>query len=155
MQTRVTAGCLLMGMVCPLLAAPADVTSGDGAKSHRAPAQGSFQIAQAAPAIATLSPASGQIGTKVTIQGSGFTLDNIIHFRGTPDSFDVGPVRSDNGVTLQFEVNTCPTYQPRCPARYVTPGSYGVAVSNAKGRSNEAKFTLTARTGWITRNLQQ
>jgi len=154
MQTLATACYLLVGMVCPLLAAPADVASGDWTKSYRAPPQGSFQIAQAAPAIATLTPTSGRIGTKVTIQGSGFTLDNMIHFRGTPDSFDIGPVRSDNGVTLQFEVNTCPTYQPQCPARYVTPGSYGVAVSNANGRSKEAKFTLTARTGWITHNLR-
>ncbi|MDI3565674.1 IPT/TIG domain-containing protein [Bradyrhizobium sp. Arg816] len=131
------------------LGAAATVFSTPDTRADRkpAPANAAIQIAQAAPTITGLSPESGRIGTLITLRGSGFTLENMIHFRGDVDSFDVGPIRSDDGATLQFEVNTCPPYQPRCPARYLTPGPYGVTVSNSNGRSQEVRFVLTARAG--------
>ncbi len=96
------------------------------------------------PFISKLIPASGPIGTAVTIQGRGFTDDNTIEFRSDQGSFEVDNVRADDG-SLKFQVNTCPSYQPQCPARYVAPAPYIVTVRNAGGRSNEAKFTLTSR----------
>jgi hypothetical protein len=111
--------------------------------------QGRFDVAQAAaaPTIAAFSPTSGSIGTLVTILGANFTpTDNVIHFRGEQDSFDAGsPVGSENGTSLQFRITTCPSYQPQCPGRYVSPGVYKVTVTNVNGASNEATFTLTSR----------
>jgi hypothetical protein len=101
----------------------------------------------AAPTIASLFPDSGPFGTPVTIRGSGFNLENTIRFQGVQDSFDIVSVRSESGVTLVFQVSTCPSYQPGCPARYIAPGSYKVTVINANGSSNQATFTLNARTG--------
>ncbi len=98
-----------------------------------------------APNIATLLPTSGPLGTLVTIQGTGFTPDNLIRFRSAQDSFDVVSIRSENGTTVQFRVTTCPSYQPQCPARYITPGVYEVTLINVNGESNRATFALTRR----------
>jgi hypothetical protein len=98
-----------------------------------------------APNIATLLPASGPLGTLVTVQGTGFTPDNLIRFRSAQDSFDVVSIPSENGTTVQFRVTTCPSYQPQCPARYITPGVYEVTLINANGESNRATFVLTRR----------
>jgi len=112
-----------------------------GAQGSNAPAR------TAAPTIASLFPESGPFGTPVTIRGSGFNLDNTIRFQGLRDSFEIVSVRSESGVVLTFQVSTCPSYQPGCPGRYVAPGPYKVTVINANGSSNQAAFTLTARTG--------
>jgi hypothetical protein len=118
----------------------------DAASSRPSPR--SLHFAQAtAPSIATLSPSAGPFGTSVTIRGAGFTSANTIEFRGSVDDFDVAPVSSTDGVTLQFRVTTCPPQQPQCPTRYISPGTYAVTVVNGNGRSNQAKFSLTARSG--------
>jgi len=101
------------------------------------------------PVIVALVPTSGPIGTVVAIQGRGFTSDNTIEFRRDQDSFEIGNVKSDDGISLKFEVNACPSYQSRCPARYIAPASYIVTIRNAAGRSNEAAFSLTARAGCL------
>ncbi|MFK4652847.1 hypothetical protein ABIF97_002781 [Bradyrhizobium japonicum] len=150
MRSRSAAFWLLAATLMPVLGAAAGISSTPDTSADRKPppASAAVQIVQAAvPTITGLSPESGPIGTLVTLLGSGFTLQNMIHLRGSVESFDVGPLRSDDGVTLQFEVNTCPPYQPRCPARYLTPGPYGIAVSNGNGRSQEVRFVLTARAG--------
>jgi hypothetical protein len=107
-----------------------------------------FEVAKStdAPSIASVHPSSGPIGTWVAIHGTGFTADgNTIQFRGSQASFAAGsPVRSEGGTSLQFEVNTCPSYQPRCPGFYVAPGNYNVTVINTNGASNKARFVLTS-----------
>ena len=171
MKVLVTMGCMLAAMFYPMFASTTNALISaaavvEGAQitakligaiergippqaSAQPEPQGRFDVAQsaAAPTIAALSPTSGPIGTLVTILGANFTsTDNVIHFRGEHDSFDAGsPVGSENGTSLQFQISTCPSYQPRCPGRYVSPGVYKVTVINVNGASNEATFTLTAR----------
>jgi hypothetical protein len=95
------------------------------------------------PAIRTLSPDSGPVGTIVTIVGSGFTSNNTIQFRGEQASFAAGsPVQSVDHTTLVFHVTTCPSYQLQCPAFFVPAGRYTVNVVNGNGTSNAAVFVL-------------
>lgn len=99
-----------------------------------------------APKIVALVPISGPIGSIVMIKGANFTSKNLIQFRSANASFAAGsPVASKSGASLQFEVNTCPSYEPRCPGFFVPPGVYEVTVVNENGASNEATFTLTPR----------
>jgi IPT/TIG domain len=112
----------------------------------RSNAQGKFAVTQAAaaaPTIASLSPTSGPAGTQVTVLGTNFTSDNTVHFSGAGISFAAGsPVGSENGTSLQFFVGSCPSYAPQCPGFYILPGAYNVTLSNAKGTSNQAIFTV-------------
>ena len=95
--------------------------------------------------LVSLSPNSGAVGTQITIGGSGFTNDNIIHFGGGA----VGNVISGNGKTLSFTVPSsigpyckpgtmCPMYMME-----VTPRAYDVYVENESGTSNTMQFTVT------------
>jgi IPT/TIG domain len=152
--------CLLLAMVCPPLQSAdgagwrAEFERGSrfGADAWLRPAspagqRSKLEVAQSgAPAIAALSPNSGPMGTVVTIRGANLTSkDNLVQFRG-PVSFAAGsPVGSENGTILQFEVNACPSHEPRCPPFYIPPGVYAVTVINANGTSNEASFDLTSR----------
>jgi hypothetical protein len=109
---------------------------------------GKIELAQAkvAPVIAGLSPTSGPVGTRVTIQGANFTANNLIQFRGERMSFVVSssPIASDNGISLQFSVGVCSPSQPQCPSAFIFSGIYKVTVNNANGESNEASFTITS-----------
>ena len=99
--------------------------------------------AAVAPLIQSLSPPSGPYGTVVTIRGTGFTAENRVQFRGARFSFAAdSPVSSQDGKTLEFRVSNCPSYEPKCPAFYIPPGTYAVAVVNASGTSNEASFEI-------------
>ncbi len=107
-----------------------------------------------APSITVLTPISGSIGTRVVINGSGFTpATNIIYFNG----ISVGTYNSD-GKTLTFTVpstlqppmSSCPTGMA-CPQVIVmpspisvTPGIYPIKVTNANGGSKAVNFTVTA-----------
>lgn len=97
------------------------------------------------PAITSLSPTSGKVGTQIIINGTGFTSDSSILFDGYSFGFDA--VSAD----IRF---TVPTYYPSpcsgatgfyCTAsmRLVSPGTHTVAVKNANGTSNSVKFTVT------------
>jgi hypothetical protein len=114
------------------------------AKSH-----GELTVAQstAAPTIVAINPASGPIGTLITISGTGFTTKNDIKFKNDYASpfLAESPVSSDTGASLQLHVNPCPSYEPRCPTFFVPPGIYHVTVVNDGGESNEATFVLTSR----------
>lgn len=100
--------------------------------------------------LTALRPASGPVGTEVTILGAGFApSDNTVKF-GPGYLDDIG---SADGVTLRFVVpeghSLC---SPRAPGPCaggvyprVTPGAYAVSVVNAAGASNSLVFTVTSR----------
>jgi hypothetical protein len=106
----------------------------------------------AAPAISSLSPSSGAVGSVVTITGTGFSsAGNVINF----DVYTFNNISStNNGTTLTFNVpstifyNTCQTGK-MCPnfARPTTNGNYGVTVTNQNGTSNSLVFTVTGSPG--------
>ena len=109
-------------------------------------------------AIVSLAPASGPVGTRVTINGSGFAATgNTVTFTAvaiageTPNEPSVIPeLTSANGMAIGFDVlavwRPACSYGPApCPfARIPTaPGTYRVTVTNAKGTSNAMAFTVT------------
>ena len=97
----------------------------------------------AAPAINSISPSMGAIGTPVTLTGSNFTSDSILYFGNgyvTPSS--------NNGSVMTFVV---PQYvSPYCASgmmcpmwvQQITPGTYSVSIKNSAGTSNSATFTV-------------
>ncbi|MFA6050318.1 MAG: IPT/TIG domain-containing protein [Candidatus Paceibacterota bacterium] len=102
---------------------------------------------QNVPTISSLSPSSGNIGTTVTIYGSGFFGTNTVYFGGSA----VSAVAASNGQMISF---TVPEYISPCNpgmycillARQVTPGNYDVRVQNNYGTSNTMQFTVTGQT---------
>jgi hypothetical protein len=110
-------------------------------RSHLAIAQ---QIV--APTITSIFPGSGPIGTLVTISGAGFTGKNDVNFRNGDVFFLAeSPVKSEDGMSLHFHLNPCPSHEPKCPRFFIPPGSYHVTVVNDGGTSNETVFELTSR----------
>jgi hypothetical protein len=104
-----------------------------------------------APAISSLSPASGAIGAQVTISGLGFTpTGNKIKFGNLGSENNPSySLNSSDGKTIVFTVPNsnyyaCQASTPPCyPAVYLTPpGIYPVSVINANGTSGEVNFTV-------------
>jgi hypothetical protein len=96
--------------------------------------------------IASIAPASGQVGSAVTLHGSGFLSTNTVLFGGGP----INNVSSTNGGTvLTFTVPSSigPDCQPgmMCPMyeRLVTDDTYSIAVRNADGTSDAVSFIVT------------
>ena len=105
------------------------------------------------PAISSLSPTSGPIGTTVTITGSGFTpTGNKVKFGNSGSENNPSySLNSPDGKTLVFTVPSTNYYaclytQPVCYVVQVliSPGAYAVSVINGNGQSNEASFKVTA-----------
>ena len=97
-----------------------------------------------APFITSLAPSSGQVGSIVTISGSGFTTSNTIYFGGYGAFFNV---YSADGHTLSFAVPSAISpcgNNPQCmaPAFLVGPGNYNVYISNVFGTSNQVGFIV-------------
>ncbi|MDR3642197.1 MAG: hypothetical protein P4L74_01045 [Candidatus Doudnabacteria bacterium] len=115
---------------------------------------------QNAVSLASMAPGSGSVGTKVTINGYGFTPGgNQISFGdfggryrkdGTADNI-IATASSTDGTTLNFMV---PASGPsgilcdsgnKCAAVAAirrTPGNYNVSVTNSNGSSNMLVFTI-------------
>lgn len=86
-----------------------------------------------APNITGISPSLGAVGTAVTLSGSGFTsTDNAINLAGVNNA--VTGLSSADGFTLKFNV-------PQTPCEPLKACS--VSVTNLRGSSNTAYFTLT------------
>lgn len=113
--------------------------------------------------LSSVSPASGSVGTNVTLAGFGFTNDNTILFDGSIAVRNASVIssvaiacttdpdcRSGIRQTLQFTVPS--TLGPNCPVgslcptyvRSVTPGQYAVSVENSNGTSHTSVFTVTS-----------
>ena len=106
-----------------------------------------------APQISGINPNSGNIGQLINIIGSGFTpTNNTVEFGG--NTYITG-LNSGNGQSVQF---TVPIHtQPCAPANVgpctlgtsalITPGAYGISVSNQNGTSNTLPFEVTSNPG--------
>ena len=88
----------------------------------------SFQvIGTVAPVVSGIAPASGSVGSNVTISGSGFTGTTSVSFNGTPTFF--------------FNVNGDGQIMANVPDG-ATSGP--ILVTNAAGSGPSASFTVTA-----------
>jgi hypothetical protein len=99
------------------------------------------------PWIYSVSPTYGSVGTQITIYGTGFNGDNIVHFGNGGQAH----VTSASGnyiyytvpssvtpCTVQVNGNTgCPQY-----AQQVTPGQYQMYVTTNGVNSNSLTFTV-------------
>jgi hypothetical protein len=97
------------------------------------------------PLILSVYPASGPVGTLITVSGRGFDpLDNRINFGG-------GAILGNASVDADTIVFAVPEYLlPGCylagcrrPNLEVTPGTYGLSVTNSKGTSDGLDFLVT------------
>ena len=115
----------------------------------------------AKPFIESISPSSGTIGTKITITGREFNLNNDIAFaniKGNKTDQDYKTIYINNltsldGRTLNFELpqygGLCPSViKPieACPEIAVTlnEGEYELFVVNKNGESNKKRFAITS-----------
>ena len=105
-----------------------------------------------APAIDSLQPNSGPVGTSVTVTGNGFTpTGNRVKFGNLGvEDWSKYNLSSTDGKTLSFSVPagnymSCWNTVPACgaPSIGTAPGVYSVSVINANGVSNVVTFTVT------------
>ncbi|TSC61407.1 MAG: S-layer protein, partial [Parcubacteria group bacterium Greene0416_14] len=97
-----------------------------------------------APAISSISPSSGPVGTTVTLTGTGFTPSfNNINF-GSVTAL-ITNLSSADGKTLTFTIpnSLCRTGEI-CTLQTIPPGTYNVSVTNVNGTSNAVQFTVTS-----------
>jgi hypothetical protein len=100
----------------------------------------------APPTLSSLTPQQGASGTFVTIQGTGFTADNTVHF-GAGGSLHVAS--ANNGTLIRYKIpiaiGPCDLMSTPCrdvATRMLLPGVYPISVSNPDGESNKLEFTL-------------
>lgn len=110
---------------------------------------------QSTARITRLNPASGPIGTRVAIYGSGFTSTNTIYFNSNQNGNGVSGAytepSSQGGTVIYFTIPekdnpTCPnnTACPIRPPSAVVPGEYRIGLFNSEhGFSNQLPFTVT------------
>lgn len=100
-----------------------------------------------APAITSVQPLTGPVGTRVTITGTGFSDSaNTINFgvSAYPN------VPGTNGTTIVFAVPMqanppCRNLTPPCEiaTALITPGDYALSVTTIQGTSAAVTFTVT------------
>ncbi len=99
---------------------------------------------QSAPALSSINPTSGTVGTKVTLKGSGFSRDtNMIDLETSGGAvYSHIMARSQDGRTLVFSVpstvNKCGEMYPDggCISMPTPSGHYQVAVTNTNGKTS-------------------
>lgn len=110
------------------------------------------------PAITSISPSSGPIGTTIEIQGcnfQGFESDKIVWFtnskgeKGTLNGQMDAATRASNTVlrvTIPQKICQSDTSYSglQCPLMDMTPGVYTVFSNSYGGNSNAVNFTVTA-----------
>jgi len=100
----------------------------------------------AIPSISLLTPGSGQVGTKIVLNGSGFLKkNNSINIGKTPNAVIGLPSRDGKTLTFQLPSSACnqkAAGPAACPQKVFDPGNYDLAVSNENGVSNPVPFTI-------------
>ncbi len=103
-------------------------------------------IVTGTPTIApTFAPLQGAVGSTVTIAGSGFSSDSVLHFGVGAIS---NPTIAADGSSITFTVPS--SIGPHCTGNQVCPmyvmlvtnGTYPMYVQNANGTSNTVQFTV-------------
>lgn len=124
-------------------------TSTTSTTTSQTPSQPTPPSATDSVVLDSISPASGSVGSVVTLRGSGFTGDNIILFSGNVGARNVRLTSVTNGhQDLAFTIPS--SISPDCKpgrmcamyVRLVLPGVYSVAVENSNGTSNALSFTV-------------
>src|SRR3989344_1256464 len=97
--------------------------------------------------LSYISPASGQVGTQVMLQGSGFnSFDNTVHF-GIGGTLHVPSFNSGTTIyyTIPYAVSPCDLIGSGCaaPSTLVTPGPSPIYVTNTQGTTNTLTFQVT------------
>ncbi len=106
--------------------------------------------------IRTVSPEVGNIGSTITVNGTGFTSTNSINF----GSHILNNIPSVDGTSISFNVpeyiNPCGT-NTLCmaPATKTTPGWYPLSVQNTKGTSNVIQFAVATTSTTPSKELLQ
>lgn len=108
--------------------------------------QASDRAQSQAPSVASISPTSGPVGTKVTIKGSGFARRNAATFG---QGF-LRDLESTDGATITFTVpdglDLCsPEATGPCAGAYprTRAGDYAIAIMLDGQKSNALTFTVT------------
>lgn len=114
------------GTVGPLTRASINRQNCNGTSSYQNQYPYSYN---AQPTISSLSASSGSSGMSVTIYGSNFVNNAIVHFDGT-------------SVAMSYATNGALTFT----VPYVSSGTYQVYVSNVYGSSNSMSFYVTGNT---------
>jgi hypothetical protein len=99
------------------------------------------------PTILSLQPLTGPVGTRVTITGTGFSdSSNTINFGASA----YPNIPGANTTLIVFVVPTvtnppCRNVTPPCAiaSTLITPGVYGLSVTNPQGTSNSISFAVT------------
>ena len=128
-----------------------------GCSSPLEPSDTTNNDSENAVAIVSLSPASGPVGTRIIIRGTGLSSTaNTVTFTAlaiigeTPNEPTVIPNLPSSEGTVMFDVPqtwrpACASSPQPCPfARIPTaPGMYRVTVTTAAGTSNALTFAVT------------
>lgn len=123
--------------------------AGEVVLQHALAQQADMRLAR--PSIVSVSASHGPVGSTISIHGSNFTSDNSVHF-GIGGAMHI---RSQNGGTLIYYtiprfVSPCDFVEDRlghrcmAPSQPVTPGTYGLYVSNTHGETKAQKFEVTS-----------
>jgi hypothetical protein len=111
--------------------------------------------------IRAITPASGTVGSTVTLTGFGFSSNNTVLFGGGP--IRNVPITSSIAVSCTTDPSCIPGIRqtitftvpssvgPNCPVgsmcamymKLITPGTYDVSVYNDQGTSNTLQYTVT------------
>jgi len=109
------------------------------------------------PTVSSVNPADGStdVGTTLTVNGSGFVRESQYYETWFENGFSNGPeVRIDG--TLCTDVEVVSTSRITCGAPPMSPGTYNIVVVNPDGRSDEYTYILPAPsdlevdTGFVT-----
>ncbi len=100
------------------------------------------------PAITSLQPVAGPVGSRVTISGTAFQpTANTINFGASA----YPNIAAADSATIVFVIPTatnppCRNVTPPCAvaSALITPGVYEISVTNGNGTSNSISFTVVA-----------
>jgi hypothetical protein len=121
------------------------VTSSSNPSPTPNPTPAPTSPAAASPSISSLNPSSGNVGTQVTVLGSGFTpTNNTVKFGST----SLSGISSNSGSSLVFTVPSQNTQNCNSngactnSVEQLPSGDFQVSVSTANGTSNSLTFTI-------------